>query len=163
MNSNTITKRKRRKDGQVVCIDLGLGKRSYARVLHRPLFAFYDKQFYSDECQDMDEIVKSPIAFKVWVMDYVFKDYRWPVVGWMDLEPSLKEQPRFWKQDEYSGEISVYHRIPELAPLYERSSTFEEAEKLECAAVWDPEHVEDRLRDHFAGKPNKWVQQLVPC
>ena len=29
------------------------------------------------------------------------------------------------------------------------------------AAVWDPQHVEDRLRDHFAGLPNKWVQSLA--
>lgn len=26
--------------------------------------------------------------------------------------------------------------------------------------VWSPEHVEDRLRDHFAGRPNKWEESL---
>ena len=29
-------------------------------------------------------------------------------------------------------------------------------------AVWEPAHVEDRLRDHYAGAPNKWVESLRP-
>ncbi|MGO7031660.1 hypothetical protein ACCS91_05355 [Rhizobium ruizarguesonis] len=33
--------------------------------------------------------------------------------------------------------------------------SFEEADRLECAAVWSPEHVEDRLRDHLNGISNK--------
>ncbi|WP_448115483.1 hypothetical protein [Mesorhizobium amorphae] len=32
---------------------------------------------------------------------------------------------------------------------------------LECAAVWDPEHVVDRLRDPADGRPNKWVERLA--
>jgi hypothetical protein len=31
---------------------------------------------------------------------------------------------------------------------------------LEKAAVWDPEHVEDRIQDHFAGRPNIWLKSL---
>jgi len=31
---------------------------------------------------------------------------------------------------------------------------------LERAAVWGPSHVEDRLRDHYAGRKNKWVESL---
>jgi hypothetical protein len=26
--------------------------------------------------------------------------------------------------------------------------------------VWAAEHVEDRLRDHYAGRPNQWVESL---
>lgn len=42
----------------------------------------------------------------------------------------------------------------------ENPATPEECAVLERAAVWDPGHVEDRLRDHFAGQSNKWVESL---
>lgn len=35
-----------------------------------------------------------------------------------------------------------------------------ECEGLECAAVWSPEHVEDRLRSHYAGVPCEWALSL---
>jgi hypothetical protein len=35
-----------------------------------------------------------------------------------------------------------------------RPAAPEECVGLEGVAVWDPTHVEDRLRDHYAGRPN---------
>ena len=58
--------------------------------------------------------------------------------------------------------MSIYQEVPELAPLYERLAIAEECVGLERAAVWEPEHVEDRLRDHFAGRSNRWVESLKP-
>ncbi len=66
----------------------------------------------------------------------------------------------FCKQDIVSGKLYIYQEVPELAPLYERPATTGECIGLEAAAVWEAEHVEDRLRDHFAGQLNKWVEQL---
>lgn len=43
-----------------------------------------------------------------------------------------------------------------------RKAAFEEVQGLERLAVWEDNHVEDRLRDHFAGKPNVWVEHLKP-
>jgi hypothetical protein len=34
-------------------------------------------------------------------------------------------------------------------------------EGLEKAAIWAPEHVEDRIADHFAARPNKWLKSLA--
>jgi hypothetical protein len=31
---------------------------------------------------------------------------------------------------------------------------------LDCAAVWSAFHVESRLDDHFAGRPNGWAERL---
>lgn len=39
-------------------------------------------------------------------------------------------------------------------------ATKEECSGLERSAVWEPEHVEDRLIDHFENRPNKWVESL---
>ena len=37
----------------------------------------------------------------------------------------------------------------------------EDLKGLECAAIWEANHVEDRLRDHFLDKPNVWVELLA--
>jgi hypothetical protein len=31
---------------------------------------------------------------------------------------------------------------------------------LERTAVWSAEHVEDRVRDEYSGRENKWLQSL---
>lgn len=35
----------------------------------------------------------------------------------------------------------------------------DEIKDLERAATWEPEHVEERLADHFVGRPNVWVER----
>jgi hypothetical protein len=152
--------RQQRIPGQVIEIALGQGKRSYARVLNEPLFAFYDKVYDINATPTLDEIITLPIAFKIDVMNSAVTSGRWSVIGKVDLSENLNDTPKFCKQDIITGELFIYQEVPELAPYFERRASFEECDGLETAAVWEAEHVEDRLRDHFAGQPNKWVEQL---
>jgi hypothetical protein len=156
------TKSQKRQEGQVVEIALSENRKSFARVLHEPLLAFYDKQYDSLADPTIDEITAFPIAFKICVMNSAITKSRWKVVGTLPLTPDMRVQPMFCKQDIISKKLSIYHEIPELAPSYERHASIEECIGLETAAVWAPEHVEDRLRDHFLGRPNKWVENLTP-
>ena len=158
-----IDKRKkvRRRTGQVVRIDLANGDHSYGLVLREPLVAIYDKLFTGAE-PSVDTIQSLPIAFILMVMNNAITSGRWRVVGRISVPDNLQAPPAFCKADPLSGELSIYQELPELAPLYERQASSEECKDLEAAAVWEAEHVEDRLRDHFAGRPNKWVQQLKP-
>jgi len=160
MREAVTPKRVRRQPGQVVRVDLGQGLRSVALVLEEPLVAFYDRLFRSDDEISLEQIENLPVAFTIMVMNQAITKGVWPVIGRIDIPPALKAKPRFCKRDGMTGKVSVYQEIPELAPHFERPSTKEECERLEAAAVWEAEHVEDRLRDHFAGKPNKWVEQL---
>jgi hypothetical protein len=139
--------------GDLVKIQLDSQWHVYARVLKEPLFAFYDSR--TDKELTFDEIKNLPVLFKIWVMKYAVTSGRWPVVGNYHLEESLKQVEKFFKQDCLNPQsISIYYEGHEIP------ATREECIGLECAAVWDPEHVEDRLRDHYAGKPNKWVKAL---
>jgi hypothetical protein len=147
-------------EGQIVRVDLKNGTHSFGRVLRFPFIAFYDHQIGDGEDLSIDVIVSSPIAFVISVMRYAVTSGRWPVIGRVRLTSELNEIPAFFKQDAVNGELSIYQEVPELAPLYERPATLAEVQGLECAAVWEPEHVEERLRDHFAGRPNKWVELL---
>jgi hypothetical protein len=70
----------------------------------------------------------------------------------------MLEQPWFFKEDPISHALSRYRggggdEVPASA---------EQCEGLECAAVWEAEHVVERLSDHFAGRPNAWVESMKP-
>ena len=139
--------------GDIVRIDLGDGFHTYARVLSEALFAFYDGRI-TDKLS-IDQIIALPILFQVPVMDHAVKRGRWVVVGNAPLDDTLLNPPPRFLQDALKKN---------LFRIYERGQTRpaskEECLGLEREAVWEPAHVEDRLRDHYAGRKNKWVESL---
>jgi hypothetical protein len=148
-----VAKKKiKRVAGDIVRVDLGDGVHSYARVMEKGIFAFYDVR--TDKELKPEDILFRNVLFKIGVMDFAVTSGHWPVVGHVPLEPALKQQPTFFMQDPINKSLSIYQG-GEMRP-----ATRAECEGLERAAGWDPEHVEDRLRDHFAGQPNKWVESL---
>jgi Immunity protein 26 len=151
---------KRRLVGQVVKIDLKNGTCCYGRVLDEPLFAFYDKLYDVNDNPTLNEICDLPILFKIDVMNYAISREIWTVIGRLPLADELKEIPKFFRQDAMNDELFIHYEIPELAPCYEIPATFAEIQGLERAAVWDPEYAEERLRDHFAGHHEKWVEEI---
>ena len=149
-------KKQRRTVGAILAIDLGEKLTAFARTLAKAEFVFYDLQLPTQDMYDLAKIVSAPTAFRLPVMDYAVKKNRWIQIGVVPLEARLLKPQRYFIQDVISGEFSIY--LNDVITSASRS----ECIGLECAAVWDPEHVEDRLRDHFAGKPNVWVEQLQP-
>jgi hypothetical protein len=145
--------RQKRVIGDVVEINLGDGKRSYARVLPEGAFAFYD--CVSTEELNPEEVISRPILFIVGVMKHAVTSGRWRRVKTLPLEKHLVELPPEFIQDPID---------PTRFRIYQngkaRPATREECEGLERAAAWDPTHVEDRLLDHYAAKPNKWVESM---
>ncbi len=148
---------RKKKLGDVVRIDIGHERRFHAVALTHPLFAFLDGGFEPEE--PVDDVRDRAVIFKLWVMDSAVKSGRWPVVGKVDPSTlSALDGAMFFRQDQISGKISAHDAITNC----ELSLSFEEADRLECAAVWSPEHVEDRLRDHLNGIPNKWWASMRP-
>jgi len=141
-------------NGDVVRIKIGLKEYAYARVLENPLCAFYD--YKTSDFTEIDVIIQKPILFKVWIANYSYKEDNWEIVGNRPLDAITSEIPWFFKKDTITKKLSLYRNGEE------RKATLQEVEGLECAAVWNPEHIEDRLRDHFAGRENKWVRSLSP-
>jgi hypothetical protein len=150
----TKSKKVKHQLGDIVQIKLEDGSFSFARVLEEPLMAFYD--FKSDSIPNLSEIVEKPIIFRIWVMNRAVKSGRWGVIGNIGLEPELVLSPKFFNQGALNKNFTIIYNDDESP------ATREECENLERAAVWDPEHVEDRLRDHYAGVPNMWVESLKP-
>jgi hypothetical protein len=146
-------KRQRRKAGDVVRIDLGAGFHTYARVLLGALFVFYDCRLVGEA--SLPEILASQILFRIAVMNHAVKTGRWPVIGHEPLEGAMLIVPPTFIQDPIDKSIfSIYENGGIPAP------TREQCRGLERASVWEPEHVEDRLRAHYAGKVNHIVELL---
>lgn len=145
--------KQRRREGDVVKIQLKNGW-AFGRILREPLIAFYD--FKTNEIPRITEIVKHPVAFKIWVMNYAVTDGDWPVIGRIPLTPELQVRPPFFKQDPISKQLSITF----TGGGDEQSAILEQCQNLECAAVWEPEHVVERLEDYFEGRPNFWVERL---
>lgn len=147
-------KKTKRNVGDLLKVMLTEVQHSYVLVLPSARYAFFD--YLGNEELSPEEIVKLKILFQLFVMDNAVTSGRWVIVG--HAEPSLPflQSPPFFKQDAINKtKFWLY-----LGDGKEVPATREQCSGLERYAVWDPEHVEDRLRDHYAGRPNKWVQSL---
>lgn len=148
-------KRQRWRPGSIVKIPLNDSEWGFGRVLESPLMAFYDLK--SSEVPSLEVIISQPIAFRIWVMKYAVTQGDFSVIGYLPLSEDLLERPLFFIQDTLNGKLSVTYDGGDRWP-----ATYNAVKDLECAAVWEPEHVIDRLNDHFAGRASKWVELMKP-
>jgi hypothetical protein len=142
--------------GSIVAIPLPDGTYGYGRVLREPLIAFYDLQ--SSEILPVDAVLPRSVAFTLWVMNHPITDGHWPVIGSAPQTSDLVDEPLFFKRDAITGALTIYRD----SSGEEVPATKEQCASLERAAVWEPDHVIERLQDHFAGRPNRWVNDLRP-
>ncbi len=138
--------------GAVVQIDLGNNTYGYGRIIKFGLMAFYDTLTPTSCPPPIEEIINKPILFIIWVMKYaVTQD--WLIIGKVALEGGLLIEPKFYKRDPTTGKIYIY-----MVDGNDLLVDWEECKNLECAVAWEPEHVVERLNDHFSGRPNYWVE-----
>ena len=133
------------KIGDIFEIKLKGGKVAFAQALAEPEYAFF-------EVSPLE--VDSNSLFRIWIHKSAIKE--WVKIGNKTLSSELEtEVPRF-KQDPINGKLSIYKGGTETP------ATMEEISGLECAAVWEGNHISDRLSDHFEEKENKWLKSLQP-
>ncbi|MCJ8311619.1 MAG: hypothetical protein HRU38_02795 [Saccharospirillaceae bacterium] len=137
--------------GKIVEIQVD-GSFSYAVVISEPLVAF-SKTFFDTPQTDFNEIF-SDDTFYIWIMKYALGRNGWKKVGFLNNHSILASKPEFFKFDLIAKVFSIYDGVNE------KRATFEECANLECAAVWDPHHVEDRLLALRDGKTCKWDKSL---
>ena len=145
--------RKRIRLGDVLAVPLGNGMHGYSRVLRNASYAFY--AFDGSENLEVDDIVKLPVIFFAAVRDSAVKEGRWLILGHVPLDGQLVPPPKFIQDPLKPHSFSIYENDGTIS-----KATRSQCEELERAAVWEPEQIEDRLRDHFAGRENKWVKLM---
>jgi hypothetical protein len=144
--------------GAIVRISLGdqSPRYAFAQMLDEPEYAFFDA--FGDADVPPSNLVERPVLFRLWVMRAGHSGGRWLKVTSGAVGDELAEPVARFKQDPIKPSvIRLTFNGEEGEPV-----SVQQCEGLERAAVWEPEHVEDRLRDHLAQRPNKWVQSLKP-
>ncbi len=149
-------KKQRFKEGALLQIDLKNGQYAFGRVINKEETLFYD--FFTNNISSLglDKIYSAKELFRVPVMKYAITSGQWVVIDNKPIKADLAIPNKYFMQDVITKEFSIYHQ-GNILP-----ATYEEIKDLESAAVWEPEHVEDRLRDYFSGTPNVWVEDLKP-
>jgi hypothetical protein len=146
--------------GLVVAVPLGDGFFGYGRTLRSPYAEFFDLRTTDADRPSSLEIAAGPVLFRTIVMQDVFRRSEWQRLEVVPLtEPETHRIHRFFKQDPLNDELSIYWEDPVTVPPTEHEipATFEQIRGMERAAVWSAVHIEARLRDHFAGVPNKFL------
>ena len=149
-----MSKKQKCKQGDIFQIDLGNGYFGFGQVLKDPLFVFF--KLRARQPPPIEQIAESGVAFAIDVMEYAITDGDWPIIGSADVSEEIDESPPFFKKDPISGALSITYTGEEEEP-----ATLASIEGLECAAVWEPEHVVERLNDHFAGRPSRLVELMM--
>ncbi|WP_423735638.1 Imm26 family immunity protein [Chitinophaga caseinilytica] len=145
--------RKTSKPGTVFCIPLEENLFAYARQITSALFECFD--FFGNQKVDATVVAQQPVLFTLSVHKYVHTDSKWEPIGEVPV-PENYPMPLFFHQD--IGNEDICHLVdtkgnrtyvPRAACVgYERR------------AVWDYEHVESRLIDHYHNRENKWEKLL---
>lgn len=149
-------KRQRWTCGAVVAVPLGDGTHTYAQMLEDPEYAFFDCRA-TDELS-ADEAVTRPVLFRLWVMRSAHTTGRWSKVGMAPVPVALRHPVRRYNQNPLRPQDIRLTFDGCDGPL----GSLADCEGLECAAVWDAAHVEDRLRSHYAGVACPWTISLRP-
>ena len=133
-------------------IDLADGHYAYGRILADVEFGFYDL-YTAERVKHLDQIITRPFLFIVAVNNHAVNSGRWVNIGKRPLPAALQQLPLKFIQDPLA---------PDRFQLYDPlTGSIIPALKKQCAglercAVWDPSHVEERLRDYHAGRPNQY-------
>ena len=139
--------------GDILRITLEDGFHSYARIITSTMLAFHDCRT-QDELS-VEDIIALPVMFMLSVHNSALAQPNWNIMGNAPLKDALLRSPPRFVQDALHKDRFRIYEDDEF-----RSATREECVGLERFSVWDASHVEDRLRDHYAGRPNKWVESL---
>jgi hypothetical protein len=137
----------RRKAGQIFQVPLRDGTFGYGQTTSYNC-AFFDLRDQG-EVEDLKSIIQKPILFRVGVANYAITEGIWPVVGILPVADFLEEEEDPFTFDIRKKQYLIWKSGTERIP-----ATPEEIYNLECFASWDPEHIEQRLKDHFEGRPN---------
>ena len=144
----------RRTIGSVHAVPLAGGVYGFCIALAGADFAFFDCR--SDSAELPTDLLDRPILFRIAIHKSAWTRGRWPRVAKLKVPPGLLAAvPMFMRDRLRPDQYSIY-LDGEIRP-----ATRAECIGLERMAIWDPEHAESRLEDHFAGRPNVWVLQLA--
>jgi len=120
-----------------------------------PYMAFYGKDV---EFGEPDDALREPL-FVVMVIKGAFSTGRWGKPIRLLPKSAIPRIPLFFTQSVTSKRDCT---IVDHEARRKVKATPQECIGLEREAVWSPEHVESRLEDYYADRPNIFAESLKP-
>lgn len=144
--NNSKEKKKRVKIGDVLAIPLPNGKYAFGRIFKNSYVAYYKK--IGENINDIP--TTEDYQFIVATYQYLTKGKIWEAV----------ERRPYSTDDEVTAPPnSIYNQLTKQFSIYYKGETrpasLEECRNLEPMAVWDKEHIIDRLIGN-----NKWTESM---
>lgn len=141
--------------GAIVEIDLMDETYTYAQVVSDTSIMFFDVlRKESEPRPSIEEIMNARVLFAIAVYAEALKD--WVRIGKAPIDPNYRP-PDEYTIDRDTGVITIWKSEGGKVP-----GTGKDIEDMERFAVWEPGAVEQRLRDHFAGRPCWYLEQDKP-
>ncbi len=146
-------KKVREKIGDIFQIDLGDHTFGYGQVVSKSVeYTFFD-YFNDGSIPDFLRITNSNALFRISVDRYVIRDGLWKILGKAPIRDELLQKQNLFSFDRHTNKYTIW------SPEGKRPATPDEIQNLECFASWGHKSVEQRLRDHIAGRPNYHVEE----
>jgi hypothetical protein len=151
MKAQIEPKRQQWTPGAIVEIALDRGSWAYAQMLTFPEFAFFESS--GQRLDSSADFTALHVVFRLWVHKDAYTTGRWRKTTRTSISQELSRSvPRFKQYS--SGQLARYQDETESP------ASPGECKGLECAAVWEPIQVEERLQDHRDGRTNRIVEGL---
>lgn len=100
----------------------------------------------------LDEVIASPIAFRVLVYADVIKKGKWTLLGKIPLGGVLAEKSSYWMQSVGSNAIYAVKGADRVLV------SVDDVKNMEPLAFWDGQFIRQRLIDNLAGVENQAVK-----
>lgn len=143
--------------GAIIEIDLMDGTFTYAQLLESPKIQFYNiKRSRLEECPSFDKILESSKIFQLSVYPEAVRS-EWLRLGKVCYDSEKNVYPSKYTIDSITDAITIWKAGGGTYP-----GTIEDIKGLEYLAVWEYGAVEQRLRDHFAGRPCWYMESDKP-
>ena len=133
-------------------VDLHEGTYGCGQVATEVDNIFFNHMDVEGNFTPVEKILEKPVAFYATVDKYVLKEGLWEILGIWPVKPENQVFPEMFGYDSLMGNKGSYF-IWKTA-LKRAPCSLEETNGRECLASYGHGSIEQRLRDHFAGRPN---------
>ena len=152
------TKRQRWQAGALVEIPIAENCWAYGQLGEEYFVAVFEGYFSKRPA--IEELIHLPVLFKTFVYREVISRGFWLKISQVEPRSDVMLEDYRFKQDKISGALSLYHS--DFAEQgWERPALLSECLGLECVAVWEASHVEDRIIAERDDHECKWVTSLA--
>lgn len=143
-------KRQKEIPGSIFSIKIDEKKYSFGRILNGGSAEFYHLLSESEDV-NINFLLEQKILFYALVFSHAITNGRWNIIGKTILEDRYKKMPKFFLPD--VTDKNHYRIVDTMGFINE--STREECKGLDFGIIWEPESIEDRLRDYYNNRENE--------